>query len=73
MKDMRREIKKFEIRCDGPLCRNTVLIEGTNKEHEKPAGWGSVNVGPCGLTGYYRDELFCPDCLAKHEKEQERA
>jgi len=62
------EIKVWEIRCDFCPSKHT---ETSAYKPSAPEGWGYVKVGPCGLTDYYRDELACPECLAKRKDENE--
>ena len=58
---MIRELKTFEYRCD--FCGETKVSQSFRQEH--PSGWGLIEVGPCGLTDYYRNDLACEKCLAE--------
>lgn len=65
-----RPINHFEWSCDG--CGVKVRTESSSTWSDRPAGWvpASRDVGPCGLTDYYRKETaeFCPDCVANGNK-----
>lgn len=62
---MIRELKTVEYSCDFG-CGTKVVASSFGGD--LPQGWGTVKVGPCGITNYYRDDLACPTCLAKYSK-----
>lgn len=63
---MIREIKTFEIVCN--QCHATETFTGLYGPNDKPKDWGIREVGPCGLTNYFRKEDLCPKCMKKEKK-----
>lgn len=62
-----RSVQFHEFACDNPKCTTKVIAVAL------PADWSkeSKEVGPCGLTDYYRTETyhFCPRCTADKAKD----
>lgn len=65
------ELRIREFKCDGPTCGATQVAA------QNPPGWTfhTREVGPCGLTDYYRTEhaCFCPVCTAQGEPDRWKA
>lgn len=58
---MIREIKTFEIVCD--RCKKSIIMHG--QYASVPKNWNYFETYDCGLTGYTRRDLLCPDCQEK--------
>lgn len=56
------KLNKFVFRCD--TCNVEKIIESTMKP-DLPKGWAYREVGPCGLTNYYKNVEICPKCVKK--------
>jgi hypothetical protein len=52
----------WRAECD--LCGFLEAIANTTTP-DPPDGWVMKEVGPCGHTNYFRDELRCPACKDK--------
>jgi hypothetical protein len=59
-----REIKRYRITCDHCF-DHAVNVETTFDPPGLPEGWSVLDVGPCGMTGYYRQEWWCLGCVQK--------
>lgn len=60
-----RELKQYEIVCDH--C-GKARVESRDP-YLVPDGWSHQSVGPCGLTDYYREELWCRTCTKEARRE----
>ena len=56
---MIQERKTYLITCDS--CRSSFQYSALS-ERDLPPGWRTVQVGPCGMTDYYRTEHRCSGC-----------
>lgn len=65
------ELKTYRLYCDA--CRKlgpTIHVRiGENKQI--PEDWGPRTLSGCGLTGYTRHEILCPECLSLWEKRED--
>jgi hypothetical protein len=59
------KLRTYERRCD--KCDKRERTEATGSAPLLPIGWTRRSIGPCGLTNYYRDEEWCPECSVKTE------
>lgn len=55
---MKQELKVYKFTCY--MCHVSIIITG--RPGEKPPGWEVTQVGPCGMTNYFKDEEVCKDC-----------
>jgi hypothetical protein len=62
------EVKSFVVRCDG--CGKEHFLERLRYSSEaretfKKLGWTTKQTYDCGLTGYTKEDVYCPDCTNK--------
>lgn len=55
---MNFEVKTYKYICD--KCKKEAVVHAMY--NILPIGWTTEEVGPCGLTDYYRDEDICTSC-----------
>lgn len=66
------ELKTFRLRCDA--CRKlgpTIHVYISPEATDVPEDWGFRTLGDCGLTGYTRHEILCPECLSLWDKRED--
>lgn len=61
---MTKELKIWQFTCDGANCSHTEMV--FSMWHKLPSGWGTREVGGCGMTNYTKTEELCPECYEKH-------
>ncbi len=57
---MYTEVKQYKVRCDCCLAESETL-----NSKRIPRGWTQKEVGPCGMTNYFRTENYCFKCSKK--------
>ena len=71
---MYREIKEFELMCDIVGCNTSTIVKARSDEYGEdgpyhlPNGWGTEQISGCGLTGYTRTDVLCPNCMKKKKR-----
>lgn len=67
------ELKTFEVRCEfasygkDSTCASVVGPVFARAEYDVPIpeGWKTRTLTDCGLTGYTRHDLVCPNCAKR--------
>lgn len=59
---MFQELKTLKVTCDTYGCGTSVIITVRACDSKLPDGWVYKEVGPCGITDYYKTDVFCPKC-----------
>lgn len=58
------ELKTLRVTCD--RCGKTKVYSSTTV-YLPPDGWKTIQIGPCGMTDYYRVGHLCPSCAQEDE------
>lgn len=59
------ELKTWRLICDE--CKMEWIVHSIFRP-SLPNGWGTREIGGCGLTGYTMTEELCPDCYKDYQK-----
>jgi hypothetical protein len=65
------ETKIWRIKCDG--CGREEGPIFSDHMPSKPKDWDYETLHDCGLTGYTRHDLLCPQCIESRARRIERA
>lgn len=66
------ELKTYRLRCDA--CRvdgPTIHVYICPSSDDLPEGWEPKVQSDCGMTGYTRYEILCPECVSLLEKRED--
>jgi hypothetical protein len=61
-----KEIRKFEINCDG--CGDSMVVECKDWKHPLPEGWDTVKLNGKFVEYYFH---YCEACMAKLRDQME--